>query len=86
MKHSAKPKNVCPSQIDFDLDGNKVTNIKFHGGCPGNLLSISTLLEGQTVEYICDKLQGIKCGQRSTSCSDQLCTALLNAQAQESNS
>lgn len=81
MKYSVKPKNVCPSKINFDLLGDTVHNIEFIGGCSGNLKSIATLLEGQEIDYICEKLQGITCGLKSTSCSDQLCTALLEAKA-----
>ena len=63
---------VCSTLIDFDLDGNVVKNIRFTGGCNGNLKAVSKLLEGQTVEYIEEKLLGNTCGRRPTSCADQL--------------
>ena len=82
MKHSMKPEKVCSSKVDFQLDGNIVRNVKFTGGCDGNLKAISALVEGKTVEEITGLLQGITCGFKNTSCSDQLCR-LLNIAYQE---
>lgn len=79
MKYTYKPRFVCAQEIDFELDGNIVKNIKFHGGCNGNLKAISKLLEGQTVEYIEQKLRGNTCGMRGTSCADQLAIAVREA-------
>ena len=70
---------VCSVVIDFDLDGNVVSNIKFTGGCNGNLKAVSKLLEGQTVEYIEEKLLGNTCGSRQTSCADQLAKIVRKA-------
>ena len=67
---------VCSTSIEFDLEDNKVTDIKFTGGCHGNLQGISALIEGMTPEEVIKKLQGIKCGKRSTSCCDQLSKAM----------
>lgn len=83
MKHSMKPEKVCSSKIDFELDGNIVKNVHFTGGCNGNLKAISALVEGKTVEEITDTLQGITCGFKDTSCSDQLCRLLNIAYAEE---
>ena len=58
---------------------NIITNIKFIGGCPGNLNALSKLLEGQTVGYIEEKLSGNLCGMRGTSCADQLSKAVRKA-------
>lgn len=66
---------TCSKIISMDLDGNVVHNIKFTGGCNGNLKAISLLLEGSTVDYIEKKLSGVTCGSRQTSCSDQLVKA-----------
>lgn len=79
MKYTYKPRFVCAQEIDFELDGNIVKNIKFTGGCNGNLKAISKLLEGQTVEYIEQKLRGNTCGMRGTSCADQLAIAVREA-------
>lgn len=65
--------------ISFDLDGNVVTNIKYMGGCSGNLQSIERILNGWTVEDIEKKLDDIKCGRRPTSCSGQLAIAVRKA-------
>lgn len=67
---------TCSKLISMDIDGNIVRNIKFMGGCDGNLKTIPLLLDGWTVEDIETKLSGIKCGRRETSCSDQLSKAV----------
>ncbi len=77
MKHKYRLKGVCPRSVEFDLDGDVVTDIKFKGGCNGNLKAISTLIDGWTVDEITKKLAGNTCGFKSTSCSDQL-TKVLN--------
>jgi len=71
---------VCSRLIEFDLDENNILhNVKFTGGCPGNLKAISKLIEGKKAEDIAEILKGNVCGQRSTSCADQLSIALLKA-------
>ena len=78
MKHSYKTKNTCSKEIQFDLNKDIVTNVIYlGGGCPGNLNAISKLLEGKTVDYIVDNLEGNLCGMRGTSCADQLAKAIL---------
>lgn len=72
-------KNTCSKIISFDLDGDVVHNIRFTGGCNGNLKAISILLEGSTVGEIESKLSGVQCGVRQTSCSDQLSKAVREA-------
>lgn len=72
---------TCSKVISMDLDGNTVRNIKFMGGCDGNLKTIPVLLEGWSVEQIAVKLAGITCGRRGTSCADQLAKAVLAAKA-----
>lgn len=71
--------NTCSRVISFDLEDNVVRNISFYGGCNGNLKAIAKLLEGATVEEIEDKLLGITCGRRPTSCTDQLAKAVRAA-------
>jgi uncharacterized protein (TIGR03905 family) len=82
MHFDYKPENVCAQQISFDINGDKITNIQFTGGCNGNLKAISKLLDGSTVDYIEEKLLGNTCGRRSTSCADQLAKAVKSAQEQ----
>ena len=77
-----RPQGVCPVMIDFDLDGETVTNVKFTGGCNGNLKAVSKLIDGTTVDYIESKLAGNLCGRRNTSCADQLAKAVRAAYEQ----
>ena len=79
MKYTYIPEHVCSRQIESELDGNIVKNIKFEGGCNGNLKAVSKLLDGQTVDYVEEKLRGNICGMRSTSCADQLAIAVKKA-------
>ncbi len=79
MTYTYKTKGTCSSQITFDLDGNIVKNVKFYGGCNGNLKGISKLVEGMTVEDVSEKLAGVTCGFKSTSCPDQLAKAITEA-------
>ena len=79
MDYTYQTKNVCATQIDFHLEGNVVTNIRFTGGCPGNLAAIPKLVDGWTVEEIESKLKGNRCGIRPTSCADQLAIAVREA-------
>lgn len=70
---------VCPSKVDFDLDGDIVRNVAFTGGCNGNLKAIGKLVEGMTAEQVAGILAGNTCGLKQTSCADQLAQALLDA-------
>lgn len=71
--------NTCSKVISLDLDGDIVRNISFMGGCEGNLKTIPILLDGWSVDQIEERLSGIVCGRRSTSCSDQLSKAVRAA-------
>ena len=83
MHHQYPTRGVCPSSVEFDLEGKVVRNIRFTGGCNGNLKAISTLVDGMTVDEICSKLAGNTCGSKSTSCADQLCQLLQKARTEE---
>ena len=67
---------VCSRQIDFDLVDGTLRNLRYTGGCHGNLQALGALLEGQPVEFALERLSGIDCKGRGTSCSDQLARAL----------
>ena len=69
---------VCSSQIDFDLVDGTLRNLRYTGGCHGNLQALGALLEGQPVSFALERLSGINCKGRGTSCSDQL-TRVLKA-------
>lgn len=68
---------TCAKEIDFDLTDGIVSNVSFKGGCPGNLQAISVLLEGMPATEVIEKLKGITCGNKTTSCTDQLTNALV---------
>lgn len=72
-------KGVCAKNIEFELEGDIVKSVKFNGGCNGNLKGIASLVEGLKVEDVVKKLKGLTCGNKETSCPDQLAKALENA-------
>ena len=76
MTYEYNPKGVCSMKIVFDIEDNKVKNIKFPGGCNGNLQGVSRLAEGRDVNEVIGLIEGIKCGFKNTSCPDQLAQAL----------
>ncbi len=83
MSYIYKTKGTCSTQIELELEGDVVHNVKFTGGCHGNLQAIPKLVEGLTVAQVEEKIGGIKCGFKNTSCGDQLakaCRAALDAQ------
>lgn len=80
MKYDFSPKGVCARRLEFELDGDIVKNVQFMGGCNGNLKALTALTEGMTVDQVCERLKGITCGLKNTSCSDQLAQALAKAQ------
>lgn len=77
-----KTHGVCSSMIHVELDGDKIKDVDFVGGCNGNLQGISSLVKGMKVEDAIERLGGIKCGSKATSCPDQLAKALREAIAQ----
>ncbi len=79
MEYTYKTKMVCSKEIKFDIEGDVITNVRFLGGCNGNLKAISKLVDGYTVEQIEAKLRGNTCGMRPTSCADQLSIAVREA-------
>ena len=76
-----KPRGTCSREIDFDVRDGKIGEVRFVGGCPGNALGLAALLHGMSVDEAIARLDGIRCGRRSTSCPDQLATALRQYQA-----
>ena len=79
MHYTYKTKGVCARGIEFDIVDSKVTNIRFHGGCAGNTQGVAALAEGMSVEELTERLSGIRCGFKSTSCPDQLAKAVKEA-------
>ncbi len=75
MKYTYHTKGTCSTLIELELEGNVVHNVKFTGGCNGNLQAIPRLVEGMTVEEVEQRIKGIQCGFKNTSCGDQLAKA-----------
>lgn len=75
-----KPSGVCCREMSFEVDSeNKITDIDFVGGCPGNMIGIKHLVIGQDALQVAEKLENIPCGNKSTSCPDQLSKAIMEA-------
>lgn len=74
--YTYETKGVCAKQINFDIEDNKIISVSFVGGCSGNLIGMSKLLEGITIEEAISRLKGIDCKGKGTSCPDQLVNAL----------
>ena len=82
--YTYKTKGTCSSFINFRMDENHViTEVNFIGGCNGNLQGISQLVTGMEAEEVIERLKGIQCGFKPTSCPDQLATALSEALAKQ---
>ncbi|MBE6853023.1 MAG: TIGR03905 family TSCPD domain-containing protein [Ruminococcus sp.] len=76
MNVNYTPRGVCSRNISFDIEDGKIKNVKFLGGCNGNLQGISKLVEGMTAEEVVKKLENINCNGKGTSCPDQLAQAI----------
>ena len=81
MEFDYRTKGTCSSRIPVELDGRKVKNVVFTGGCNGNLQGISRLVEGMDIDDVIARVRGIRCGMKPTSCPDQLARALEQAKA-----
>ena len=76
MKITYRPKGVCSQLMDIDIEDGKIESAKVTGGCSGNLQGISSLLKGMDVDEAISRMEGIRCGFKSTSCPDQIAQAL----------
>ena len=77
MEHiTFTPRGVCAMKIDFDMEDGKLYNVKFMGGCNGNLKAIGKLVEGKDAREVADILRGNDCNMKGTSCADQLARAI----------
>ncbi len=85
MKIDFSPSGVCAKKIEFEINEGKLHNVKFYGGCPGNLAAIPKLIEGQDAVKIAGILRGNDCGGRGTSCADQLAVAIDEALTQKAS-
>lgn len=76
MKYTYTPEGVCSMQMIFEIENNIVKSLKIVGGCPGNSVGVSRLVEGKTIDEIIKLLKGIDCAGKGTSCPDQVALAL----------
>ncbi len=79
MHYDYQTEVVCAQVISFDINDDVITNIRFMGGCNGNLKAIAKLVDGWTVDKIESYLRGNLCGRKPTSCADQLAIAVRKA-------
>ena len=79
MEFSYKTSGVCSREIAFEIEEGQVKNVQFFGGCNGNLKGIAALVEGMDVEEVIRRVEGVRCGMKTTSCPDQLAQALKAA-------
>lgn len=81
MQYEYTTKGTCSRSILFEIEDGKLKNVQYIGGCNGNLKGISSLVEGMDIDEVIARLEGTTCGMKSTSCPDQLATALKEAKA-----
>lgn len=76
MEYRYKTRGVCSREMIIELDGNTIKKVTIVGGCAGNTAGVSKLVEGMSIDEVIKRLKGIPCGNKGTSCPDQLATAL----------
>jgi len=81
MKHTYIPSGICPTKIMIDIEDDILKNVAFEGGCNGNLKAVSLLVSGMPVTEVKEKLAGLTCGRKTTSCADQLAKGIDEALA-----
>ena len=81
MTYTYRTVGTCSTQIDLELEDGIIQSVAFTGGCNGNLKGIMSLVKGMRAEEVVERLEGIRCGMKPTSCPDQLAQALKSAQA-----
>lgn len=80
INYTYKTKGVCSRQINLTIDDDgRLTSVSFDGGCNGNTKGVSALVEGMQAKEAAERLKGINCGFKGTSCPDQLSRAILEA-------
>lgn len=76
MEYRYIPSGVCSREMIIELDGDIIKKLTIVGGCAGNTLGLSKLVEGMNINEVIKRLKGIPCGIRGTSCPDQLAKGL----------
>ena len=85
MKYTYNPEGVCSMQMIFDIEGDIIKSLKIIGGCPGNTVGVSKLVQNRNVDEVIKLLKGIQCGDKGTSCPDQVAKALENYKKIDNN-
>lgn len=83
MKYSYNTRGVCAVKVDFEVEEGIVKNVEYTGGCDGNHRGLASLVEGMRVEDVIERLSGITCGRKNSSCPDQLALALKAYQQEQ---
>ena len=78
MQYKYIPQGVCSMEMIFDIENNIIKSLEIVGGCPGNTVGVSRLVEGRKIDDVIEMLKGIECGVKGTSCPDQVAIALEN--------
>ena len=76
MQYKYIPQGVCSMEMIFDIENNIIKSLEIVGGCPGNTVGVSRLVEGRKIDDVIEMLKGIECGVKGTSCPDQVAIAL----------
>lgn len=76
MKYNFTPRGVCSREMEIEMDGDIIKSVKIIGGCAGNTVGVSRLIEGMQIDEAIKRMKGIPCGSKGTSCPDQLAIAL----------
>ncbi|MDR2528121.1 MAG: TIGR03905 family TSCPD domain-containing protein [Synergistaceae bacterium] len=86
MKTTYTPSGTCSTRIDVDVENGVINDVRFTGGCNGNLQGVSVLAKGRDAREVIALLKGVRCGSKNTSCPDQLARAMEHALAQTGQS
>ncbi len=76
MKFAYRPRGVCSQLMEFEVENDKIVSLNVTGGCNGNLKGIASLVRGMSVQEVIDRLEGVRCNAKQTSCPDQIAKAL----------
>lgn len=85
MEHIYRPRGVCSREMRVEVEDGIIRRVEVVGGCNGNLKGISRLLVGMRAEDAIEKMEGIRCGFKPTSCPDQLSKALRECLKKQAN-
>ncbi len=83
MQHVYYPKGVCSRKMTLEMDGTKIDSVQIEGGCSGNIQALCRLVQGMEAAEAVERLDGIRCGFKSTSCPDQLSKAITEVMNQQ---